>query len=667
MLPLKKMNVAEAANIWKERDKSLILPCLLSLLWLCLIGWLAFFWNLGNTGLIDETEPLFAEAARQMTVTGDWITPYFNGETRFDKPPGIYWLMAIAYGLVGVNEWAVRLPSAIAAIALVSFGFYTLYSYGHYSLGDRGAKIVKKMPAARFLVPWIGAATMAFNPETITWGRIGVSDMLLTGFMCSALLAFFLGYAGQTKREHVTFEANQELIAFRQQATGNRQQGSRVLKYFCKDDAIPTKTSRANRWYLAFYILSAFAVLAKGPVGIVLPVLIIGSFLLYVGKFREVWQEIRPFLGSVIFLEITLPWYVLVTARNGKAYIESFFGYHNFERFTSVVNHHAGPWYFYFLVVLVGFAPWSIYLPVAIAKTQFWQRRYWSRQPRQSHLGLFALFWFSCIFIFFTIAATKLISYVLPLMPAAAILTALFWGGLIISNNQRLSELEKVEPRGKNADKFFYFSGILNAIFLLVLALAILISFQWLDGDPSMPNFPEAIQQSGLLISGSLILLTTALLLAFMVVKRQISGVLIVNFLGLVAFLIFAIMPTLFLVDSQRQLPLRELAETIVRVRQPGEEVVMIGFEKPSLVFYTQNRVNFFRRATNAREFLDKISERDNSDTVVIIGYPQEFVDAGLQLGDYQYLDRGGPYLLGRVSKELFVNSKNGVEGASQE
>lgn len=600
--------------MWKNQDKRQIFFWILSLLWLCLIGWLAFFWNLGNTGLIDETEPLFAEAARQMTVTGDWITPYFNGETRFDKPPGIYWLMAIAYQLVGVNEWAVRLPSAIAAIALVSFGFYTLYSYGHYSLGDRGAEIVKKMPVARFLVPWIGAAIMAFNPETITWGRIGVSDMLLTGFMCSALLAFFLGYAGQTK------------------------------------------TSRANRWYLAFYILSAFAVLAKGPVGIVLPVLIIGSFLLYVGKFREVWQEIRPFLGSLIFLEITLPWYVLVTARNGKAYIESFFGYHNFERFTSVVNHHAGPWYFYFLVVLVGFAPWSIYLPVAIAKTQFWQRRYWSRQPRQSHLGLFALFWFSCIFIFFTIAATKLISYVLPLMPAAAILIALFWGGIIIKNNDKLPEFEKAEPKDKTADKFFYFSGIFNAIFLLVLALAILISSQWLDGDPAMPNFSEAIQESGLLINGSFIWLITALLLAFMVAKKRISGVLIVNFIGLVAFFIFAIMPTLFLVDSQRQLPLRELAETIVRVRQPGEEVVMIGFEKPSLVFYTQNRVNFFRRATNAREFLEKISEGDNSDTVLIIGYPREFVDAGLQLGDRQYLDSGGAYLLGRVSQELFVN-----------
>ncbi|WP_228056857.1 glycosyltransferase family 39 protein, partial [Microcoleus sp. LEGE 07076] len=103
-----------------------IAPLLLSLLWLGAIASVAFLWHLGNIGLVDETEPLFAEAARQMTVTGDWITPYFNGETRFDKPPLIYWLMAAAYRTLGVNEWAVRLPSALCAIALTCLGFYTL-------------------------------------------------------------------------------------------------------------------------------------------------------------------------------------------------------------------------------------------------------------------------------------------------------------------------------------------------------------------------------------------------------------------------------------------------------------------------------------------------------------------------------------------------------------
>ena len=76
-----------------------LVEVLLVIMGLGLMGGLAFFWNLGSFSLLDETEPLFAEAARQMLVRGDWITPYFNEQTRFDKPPLIYWLVASAYRL----------------------------------------------------------------------------------------------------------------------------------------------------------------------------------------------------------------------------------------------------------------------------------------------------------------------------------------------------------------------------------------------------------------------------------------------------------------------------------------------------------------------------------------------------------------------------------------
>ena len=69
-------------NLSEFRNRPLA-PLLLSLLWLCAIAWVGFLWNLGNIGLVDETEPLFAEAARQMTVTGDWITPYFLDPNKF--------------------------------------------------------------------------------------------------------------------------------------------------------------------------------------------------------------------------------------------------------------------------------------------------------------------------------------------------------------------------------------------------------------------------------------------------------------------------------------------------------------------------------------------------------------------------------------------------------
>jgi 4-amino-4-deoxy-L-arabinose transferase-like glycosyltransferase len=188
-----KLSFNRTIDHWQKNKKDPPVLVWMSILWLLLIGWLAFFWNLGSTGLIDETEPLFAEAARQMTVTGDWITPFFDGETRFDKPALIYWLIALAYKILGVNSWAVRLPSAIAAMGLVSLGFYTLLLFG-----DSTSKSSVQSTRNWFCAA-LGSALMALNPLTIVWARTGVSDMLLTGCIGAALLSFFIGYAQPSK------------------------------------------------------------------------------------------------------------------------------------------------------------------------------------------------------------------------------------------------------------------------------------------------------------------------------------------------------------------------------------------------------------------------------------------------------------------------------------
>ncbi|NEN93825.1 MAG: glycosyltransferase, partial [Okeania sp. SIO3H1] len=159
-------------------------------------------------------------------------------------------------------------------------------------------------------------------------------------------------------------------------------------------------------------------------------------------------------------------------------------------------------------------------------------------------------------------------------------------------------------------------------------------------------------------IRGGLILITAAIVVGFLLVKKQTSWIWSTNFIGLVACLIFTINPMMFLVDQERQLPLRQLAQTIVEVRQPGEEIVMISFEKPSLVFYTQQQVEFFRRATNAREYLEKVVQKDSSGNVVMIGYPKKFIHVGLQPGQYQYLDSRGAYQLGKVPKNIFLKKQ---------
>lgn len=584
-----KLSFNRTIDHWQKNKKDPPVLVWMSILWLLLIGWLAFFWNLGSTGLIDETEPLFAEAARQMTVTGDWITPFFDGETRFDKPALIYWLIALGYKILGVNSWAVRLPSAIAAMGLVSLGFYTLLLFG-----DSTSKSIAH--TRNWFCAALGSALMALNPLTIVWARTGVSDMLLTGCMGAALLSFFIGYAQ------------------------------------------PSKPDIQARWYLAFYILIAGAILTKGPVGIVLPGLIISLFLLYLGNALEVLREMRVLLGSVVIAAIALPWYVLVIWRNGRAYIDSFFGYHNLERFTEVVNGHAAPWYFYFLVVLLGFAPWSIYLPSAIARLQFWQRSRWRSAPRSSQLGLFALFWFASIFGFFTIAVTKLPSYVLPLMPAAAILVAILWNSAW-------------RVKGKQPYSLVW-SGWLNVIFLLAVAGALFYLPNIIGADPAIPNLDKLIQRSGLPVLGSVIWGLTALIGAVLLLRRRGRWLWSVNLVGFIAFVIFVLTPAYFLVDQARQLPLRELSAIAAKADQPSEDLIMIGFKKPSVVFYAQRSVTYIKTADEGVAYVQKwAANAAPPRSLLVLSQPKRIERVARQIEQYQELGKSGAYQLIRVFK----------------
>jgi len=587
----------------------------LAILWLLAICCLAFFWNLGGTGLIDETEPLFAEAARQMTVTGDWITPYFNGVTRFDKPPLIYWLMAIAYSTFGVNEFAARLPSALAGLALTSMSFYTLRHFGGWrlrknasGLPEQGKEIQSSNDAAlsqwqSWLVACLGSAMLALNPITLFFGRTGYSDMLLSLCFGGALLAFFVGYAQPEQRQ---IQA---------------------------------------RWYLAFYVLMAFAVLTKGPVGVVLPGLIIVAFLLYVGKAKEVLQEMQVVRGALIFLIISVPWFILVTLRNSD-YVSSFFGVHNFERFTNVVNHHQGPIYFHLLIVLIGFAPWSIGLPSAIANIKIFQRQNWQQLPRKAHLGLFALFWFTIVLGFFTIAVTKYFSYTLPLMPAAAILLALWWGEQIVQG--------QIFHQSSWSLKI---TTLVSIVFFTLLAWACFYCPNWLGDDSTMPNLGVRIGQDGLSNIGAIIWGISAIAGLILLRRRQTFWLCSVQFLGFLAFLMFVIMPASEIVDTERQLPLRQIAQAVVQVEKPGEEVVMIanGFEKPTLVFYSKRPVTFLMRPTDTIPHIQDTAKQSPSKSILLIATEQALQKTGLQINQYQAISQAGIYELVRVLKTRVI------------
>ncbi|MBE9169902.1 glycosyltransferase family 39 protein [Pleurocapsales cyanobacterium LEGE 06147] len=626
---MKLQAIAFVKKWWQSFEKDPRSCWIFSILWLLLINWLAFIWHLGSTGLVDETEPLFAEAARQMTVTGDWITPYFDGNTRFDKPPLIYWLMAIGYNSIGVNEWAVRLPSAIAAIALVVLGFYTLRHFGFATAAStKATQQSERLQRQLWLSAWIGAPLIAFNLHTIVWARTGVSDMLLSSCIGMALFCFFWGYSRKSKVEGLSPEFTSGVYK------PHKSQKSKKLF------SIP------NRWYISFYVLTGLAVLTKGPVGVVLPGLIIFAFLLYAGNFWTVLQEMSIISGGLIFLAIALPWYILVTLKHGSAFINSFFGYHNFQRFTDVVNGHEGPWYFYFPVVLGLFAPWSVYLPYAIARLRFWKPSFWRKQPRQAQLGIFAFFWFVCIFIFFTISVTKLPSYVLPLIPAAAILVALAWSEALTRNQQF------------KLDRPLLVSIIANVLFLIVLAFGFVFSPNLIGKDPAVPNLDELLAQSGLPWRGGMIWGLTALAIALVLFKRKGWRWLVcINLIGYIAFISFLLIPTSFFIDQTRQLPLREISETIVRVQQPAEELWMIDFKKPSVVFYARRGVHFFKHQKELEAYLARDGgTKIKSPTILILSRAKHINRLGIQPKDYQQLDTKQAYQLIRVPTKVILD-----------
>jgi 4-amino-4-deoxy-L-arabinose transferase-like glycosyltransferase len=575
---------------WVLRLKPVLQPRIVfavSLGWILAIASVTLLWGIGDIGLIDETEPLFVEAARQMQVTGDWITPYFDGETRFDKPPLIYWLMVLCFKVFGVSEGAARLPSALSALSIVLLCFYVLRQHSPGLNPEMESK--RSSPQRLSLAAWLGATMLMLNLNTYFWGRTGYADMLLMATMGGALLAFFMGYA---------------------QADNLKLQ---------------------RRWYGAFYVLTALAVLTKGPISILLPAAIVGGFTLYLGNLRQVVREMQLVRGIVLVLAIALPWYILVTLKNGDAFIGSFFGYHNLVRFSSVVNQHSGPWYFHFIVILAGFLPWSAYLPAALYQTKPWRRKQWQGRSRSEQLGLYAVIWFIVILGFFTVSVTKYFSYTLPLMPAAAILVSLLWTDTVLERPTRA-------PHRWDLSRWF------NVALMAGLAWALFSCAPWLAHDPWMPTLGAKIAEANIPLYGGMLWAVAAVAAVLCILWRS-NGLWLVNAIAFLLFLSLVLHPAVAIVDQTRQLPLRELAKAAVAAQKPPQEMIMIGFRKPSLVYYTQQHVEYLEKPTQLAPYLQKSTHSGP----LVITTPQLLIQTALTPRQYETLGQSGVYILVRL------------------
>jgi 4-amino-4-deoxy-L-arabinose transferase-like glycosyltransferase len=330
---------------------------------LCVSAWALFFVNLGGAALWDLDEGRNAVAALEMRESGDWIVPKFNNVLRVDKPALLYWLQVAAYGWFGVNEYAARLPSAVAAVIAVLLT---------YELGRR-----MFTPAAGL----IAGLTLASCPMMCAAARFANPDALLNVFTVLSLFVCWRGFA-----------------------------------------------VNGRWWFVPAGISAGFAVLAKGPVGVLLPGAIVCLFLCWTRQLRRLLDP-RLALGVMGFVVVALPWYIWVAADTKAGFLRGFLINHNLDRFLSPLENHRGSPFYYAVVLLAGFAPWSAFLGLTLWYS--WSRRRFpeSSAPSgdiQQFAQRFLWCWIVVYLVFYSLAATKLPNYVLPVCAPLALLTGSF-------------------------------------------------------------------------------------------------------------------------------------------------------------------------------------------------------------------------------------------------
>ena len=348
------------------------------------------------TPLWDEDEPRFGAIARTMVETGDWVVPIYNDTLAVDKPVLMHWCMAAAMTVFGINEFAARLPSLLAtlltALALLRAGTRWF---------DATTGVVAALAFVGCLL--VGIEAHAATPDAIlvaltAWATILAAEPLLPA-------------------RHAAAGPRTATTVFPQLSIGRAAGIGAIL---------------------------GLAVVCKGPIGFVGPLAVIVPWAWWQAIDRrldtrkaslrdrttaalvaipDVVRSLRPFTLTAAMLAAAAPWYVAVSLRTGGEWTAGFFFVHNVGRFLSPMEKHGGSVFFHPLTMLVGFYPWSCFLPLAIVVAT---RRVWKRAgdaASDAVLGLL-LMWLAVWVGGFSAAATKLPNYVLPAYPAAAFLVA---------------------------------------------------------------------------------------------------------------------------------------------------------------------------------------------------------------------------------------------------
>lgn len=583
------------------------------LLLLALCG-ILFFWNLGALGLTDRDEGRNAEAGREMLETGDWMSPTFNYEPRYAKPVLVYWLMSASYKTFGVSEFAARFPSALFGLGLVLMLYLFLTRLRDANTG------------------LLGALMLALNLQMIGLNRMALTDSVLIFFTTLSLFAFWLGF--QTTRER-------------------------------------------RPWMWVCYVAMGIATLAKGPVGFLVPLIVVSLYLSLTKQWRQFWQEGRPLAGTALTILIALPWYAGMWWLHGSEYTDSAQA-NTVGRFLKPMEGHSFGFLFYVPVLLLGFFPWSGWLLFAWPQTfKSWRAAQKtdvtgdtsrmttggttdhaalsgespapsSLTPHPSpidKLDWFAAAWIFATFVFFTLSSTRLPHYIGPLFPAAAILTASYWSRCV----------REPSTRGANASVHL----VMWLGFLLAGAMACLPwIYDTMLASKLTKEYPLATQLSlghGPYVAATVLLVGMGLVGLFGLSETRrnaafwaASG----SLFGVVLVLMIFVLPAAnrFFVAPQQ-----ELAYAAGLNLKPDEQLIAYGATRPSTAFYARRKVLFV--GSGEEEKLRTALSQPSRSMILL---PESFVDKlPGDLKNYQPILKRYGYLL--LASEPMVKIPEGL------
>ncbi|MDF2564346.1 MAG: hypothetical protein K0Q53_741 [Massilibacillus sp.] len=427
--------------------------------------------------ITDPVESNYALTAKEMLLSGDLLSMRIYGQYWYDKPAMIYWLIIVCYKLFGINAFAARLPMVVASACSLSFLYWFVY------------KLYQNTRIA-----WMSVAVLATSFEFWVIGKMVITDSILFLFDGMALSFLFLAF----------------------------------------------KTEK-QKYYYASYSMAALAVLTKGPVGIVLPAMIVIVYLI-ISKKYYLFRAVCNLSAITMFLVIALPWYMYMYIVHGNDFVAGFLDLHNVTR-AMVSEHPKDNVIYYYLVVLpLCLLPWSGIFIRSIYQT-FKERHLDDKQ-------LYLFCWIGVTVVFYTFMATKYLTYIFIVLLPAAILIAL--------------QLETMLRQGKNKSWLW----LTIPVILLIISLAV-----------SMVKIMDMAMDIG-----SLITFFTFLLCLFVILYLQLRAR---NFIVFGASVISMI---LIMVVSGGILPhyanKRSSVDIIKYLPQNGGLLASYGDYQTSVVFY---------------------------------------------------------------------------------